>query len=180
MGDETRYHPSSERLALASTIEESLAAVLPRSRVHTEHDEDAAGWSSLDEIGTIGSGVSEEQAGSGLSAVDEALVVMALGRFLAVFSLPASSARAHAQAPPSAATIGGCAEVTTEMTVLYARMREQFASAIGTNINASIWPDSWRNGFSDEPGAPFHQTCAPAAPSPAVWKRPIDVSQTRK
>ena len=87
MGVETRYHPSSEQLALASTIGESLAVVLPRSRLRTEHDEDAKVWSSLDEIGVFGIGVSEEQGGSALGAVEEALIVMALGRLLAAPSV---------------------------------------------------------------------------------------------
>jgi len=37
---ETRYHPNADQLALASTIEESLAPLLPLSRLHASHVED--------------------------------------------------------------------------------------------------------------------------------------------
>ena len=106
MGAETRYHPSAEQLALASTIEESLADVLPRARLHTTHDEDAKTWSSLDEIGIFGIGVSEEQGGSGLGAVEEALIVTALGRRLAAPGVLAAIGAAHLQSGQSAALRG--------------------------------------------------------------------------
>jgi alkylation response protein AidB-like acyl-CoA dehydrogenase len=80
---ETRYHPSAEQLALGSTIEESLVKLLPLSRLHTSYEEDAMTWQSLEEIGVFGIGVSEELGGSGLGAVEEALIVMSLGRRLA-------------------------------------------------------------------------------------------------
>ena len=83
METETRYHPSAEQLALGSTIEESLLELLPLSRLHASHHEDAATWRSLEEIGVFGIGVSEESGGSGLGAVEEALIVMSLGRRLA-------------------------------------------------------------------------------------------------
>jgi alkylation response protein AidB-like acyl-CoA dehydrogenase len=95
VGAETRYHPSAEQLALASTIEESLADILPRSRLHTAHDEDAKTWSSLEEIGIFGIGVSEEHGGSGLGAVEEALIVTALGRHLVAPGVLAAVGAAH-------------------------------------------------------------------------------------
>ena len=66
MEAETRYHPSADQLALGSTIDESLAALLPLSRLHASYQEDAKTWSSLEEIGVFGIGVSEELGGSGL------------------------------------------------------------------------------------------------------------------
>ena len=92
---ETRYHPSSEQLALASTIEESLADLLPLSRLHHSCVEDAATWSGLDEIGIFGISASEEQGGSGLGAAEEALIVMALGRRLAAHTVLATIGAAH-------------------------------------------------------------------------------------
>jgi alkylation response protein AidB-like acyl-CoA dehydrogenase len=80
---ETRYHPNPEQLALGSTIEESLVELLPLSRLHTSCHEAAATWQSLEEIGVFGIGVSETCGGSGLGAVEEALIVMSLGRRLA-------------------------------------------------------------------------------------------------
>ena len=83
METETRYHPNPEQLALGSTLEESLVELLPLSRLHTSCHEDAATWQSLEDIGVFGIGVSEASGGSGLGAVEEALIVMSLGRRLA-------------------------------------------------------------------------------------------------
>jgi alkylation response protein AidB-like acyl-CoA dehydrogenase len=93
---ETRYHPSSEQLALASTIDESLAALLPVSRLHRSFVEDGATWSGLDEIGIFGISAAEEQGGSGLGAAEEALIAMALGRHLAAPSVFATIGAMHA------------------------------------------------------------------------------------
>jgi alkylation response protein AidB-like acyl-CoA dehydrogenase len=92
----TRYHPSPDQLALASTIEESLAPLLPISRLHASLNEDERTWSSLDEIGIFGITASEEAGGSGLGAVEEALIAMALGRQLAAPSVLATLGAAHA------------------------------------------------------------------------------------
>jgi alkylation response protein AidB-like acyl-CoA dehydrogenase len=93
---ETRYHPSSEQLALASTIDESLASLLPLSRLHQSPSEDTQTWSGLEEIGIFGISASEEQGGSGLGAAEEALIVMSLGRRLAAPSVLATIGAAHA------------------------------------------------------------------------------------
>ena len=97
---ETRYHPSAEQLALASTIDESLAALLPVSRLHHSFVEDAGTWSGLDEIGIFGISANEEQGGSGLGAAEEALIVMALGRCLAAPSVLATIGAAHGPLGP--------------------------------------------------------------------------------
>jgi alkylation response protein AidB-like acyl-CoA dehydrogenase len=94
---ETRYHPSAEQLALGSTIDDSLATLLPLSRLHRSHHEADETWSSLEEIGIFGIGVSEELGGSGLGAVEEALIVMNLGRRLASPGILATIGAAHAQ-----------------------------------------------------------------------------------
>jgi alkylation response protein AidB-like acyl-CoA dehydrogenase len=99
---ETRYHPSAEQLALASTIEESLTPLLPLSRLHASHVEDAQTWSSLDDIGIFGISVTEEQGGSGLGAAEEALIVMALGQRLVAPAVVATIGAAHA--PPGTGT----------------------------------------------------------------------------
>jgi alkylation response protein AidB-like acyl-CoA dehydrogenase len=100
---DTRYHPSPDQLALASTIEESLAPLLPISRLHTSLNEDGRTWSSLDEIGIFAITASEEAGGSGLGAVEEALIAMALGRQLAAPSVFATMGAAHAAALAGAA-----------------------------------------------------------------------------
>lgn len=97
MEAETRYHPNADQLALASTIEESLAPLLPLSRLHASQVEDARTWSSLDDIGIFGISVTEEQGGSGLGAAEEALIVMALGQRLVAPAVVATIGAAHAR-----------------------------------------------------------------------------------
>jgi len=96
---ETRYQPNADQLALVSTIEESLAELLPLARLHASTIEDASTWSSLDDIGLFNITASEETGGSGLGAVEEALIAVALGR--------------RAVAPAVLSTMGA-AHVTTE------------------------------------------------------------------
>jgi alkylation response protein AidB-like acyl-CoA dehydrogenase len=92
---ETRYHPNAEQLALASTIDESLTALLPLSRLHTSYAEDTQTWSGLEEVGIFGISASEDHGGSGLGAAEEALIVMSLGRRLAAPSVLATIGAAH-------------------------------------------------------------------------------------
>jgi alkylation response protein AidB-like acyl-CoA dehydrogenase len=79
---QTRYHPDAEQLALAGTIEESLDSLVPLARLHTSHEETAEAWASLRDLGVFGITVDEARGGSGLGAVEEALIVMGLGRRL--------------------------------------------------------------------------------------------------
>jgi alkylation response protein AidB-like acyl-CoA dehydrogenase len=83
MQAETRYHPNADQLEVVSAIDESLADVLPVSRLHTSFVEDAKTWSSLEDIGIFGISLSEDQGGSGLGAAEEALITVGLGRRLA-------------------------------------------------------------------------------------------------
>jgi alkylation response protein AidB-like acyl-CoA dehydrogenase len=103
---ETRYHPNADQLALAGTIEESLAPLLPLSRLHASHVEDAQIWSSLDDIGIFGISVAEEQGGSGLGAAEEALIVMALGQRLVAPAVLATIGAAHGLLGAGAAHAG--------------------------------------------------------------------------
>jgi alkylation response protein AidB-like acyl-CoA dehydrogenase len=104
---ETRYHPNAEQRALAGTIEESLAPLLPLSRLHASHVEDAGTWASLDEIGVFGISTSEEQGGSGLGAVEEALIVMTLGQRLVAPAVLATIGAAHASPGDKSAGLRG-------------------------------------------------------------------------
>jgi alkylation response protein AidB-like acyl-CoA dehydrogenase len=104
---ETRYHPGPDQLALANTIEESLAPLLPVSRLHSSPEESDSTWSSLDEIGIFGITASEEQGGSGLGAVEEALIAMALGRCLASPAVMATMGAAHATPRAGAPALRG-------------------------------------------------------------------------
>jgi alkylation response protein AidB-like acyl-CoA dehydrogenase len=93
---DTRYHPSADQLNLASTIEASVLALLPLARLHTAAEESGEVWSSLEEIGIFGITTPEEQGGSGLGAVEEALIAMTLGRCLAAPAVLATMGTAHA------------------------------------------------------------------------------------
>jgi alkylation response protein AidB-like acyl-CoA dehydrogenase len=93
---EIQYHPSAEQVALADTIEESLADMLPLSRVHRSHEEDADTWTQLEEMGIFAIGVQEEHGGSGLGAAEEALIAIALGKRLAAPAIFATIGATHA------------------------------------------------------------------------------------
>lgn len=96
MQPELRYHPSPDQLALATTIEESVLPLLPVSRLHAAPEENSKTWASLEDIGIFAITAREEDGGSGLGAVEEALIAMALGRQLASPSVFATMGAAHA------------------------------------------------------------------------------------
>jgi alkylation response protein AidB-like acyl-CoA dehydrogenase len=104
---QSRYHPNADQLALAGTIEESLAPLLPLSRLHAAHVEDARTWASLDAIGVFGITTTEEQGGSGLGAVEEALIVIALGQRLVAPAVLATMGAAHASLRNEATELRG-------------------------------------------------------------------------
>ncbi len=107
METELRYHPSPDQLALASTIEESIVPLLPIARLHAACEESAETWSSLEEIGIFGITAAEEHGGSGLGAVEETLIAMALGRQLASPSVLATVGAAHARLREGATGLRG-------------------------------------------------------------------------
>lgn len=90
------YQPSRDQRALADSFVDSIAPLLPVERLHRNVDEDAATWASLDALGLFDMGVREDAGGLGLGAVEEALVVIALGRCLASPSVLATLGAAHA------------------------------------------------------------------------------------
>jgi alkylation response protein AidB-like acyl-CoA dehydrogenase len=98
--EQTQYHPSVDQLALVNTVEESLAELLPLSRVHRAHDENESTWAQLQEIGIFAMGLREEEGGSGLGAAEEALIVMALGRHLAAPSVFSTIGALHMRPLP--------------------------------------------------------------------------------
>src|SRR6516164_2370472 len=110
---EIQYHPSAEQLALASTIEDSLAELLPLSRVHRAHEENEDAWRQLEEIGIFAMGLAEAAGGSGLGAAEEALIGMALGRRLAAPAVFATIGAAHALSSPETAPAGRTARVAS-------------------------------------------------------------------
>jgi alkylation response protein AidB-like acyl-CoA dehydrogenase len=104
---ETRYHPNAEQLELGSSIDASLAALLPLSRLHASYQEDPKTWTGLEEIGVFAIGLSEELGGSGLGAVEEALIIMGLGRRLASPGVLATVGAMHAQTGLDGGSIRG-------------------------------------------------------------------------
>jgi alkylation response protein AidB-like acyl-CoA dehydrogenase len=104
---DTRYHPTAEQLALGSTIGESLDELLPLSRLHSLQREEDSTWKNLEDIGIFGIGVSEALGGSGLGAVEEALIVMRLGRRLASLGVLATMGAAQVQLSEEAAALRG-------------------------------------------------------------------------
>jgi len=104
---ETRYHPSPDQLALANTIEDSVRPLLPLARLHLSPEETRETWSSLEEIGIFAITAGEEQGGSGLGAVEEALIVIALGRCLAAPAVLATMGAVHAIPGAGAAELRG-------------------------------------------------------------------------
>lgn len=98
MEADTRYHPSADQLELASTLDETIAELLPLSRLHAAADETADTWSHLDQAGIFGICVGEDQGGSGLGATEEALIVTGLGRRLASPAVLATLGAAHCDA----------------------------------------------------------------------------------
>src|SRR5262245_30989539 len=104
---ESRYHPSADQLALASTIDASLASLLPLSRLHASDVEDSTTWSSLEEIGLFGIAVSEQHGGSGLGAAEEALIAMGLGLRLAAPAVVATIGATHARQDGAAIDLAG-------------------------------------------------------------------------
>jgi alkylation response protein AidB-like acyl-CoA dehydrogenase len=90
-----RFQPHSDQLAVARTIEEALADLLPLSRLHQSDDEDDATWAKLEEIGIFSICLSEDQGGSNLGAAEESLIVTELGRHLAAPSVLATMGATH-------------------------------------------------------------------------------------
>jgi alkylation response protein AidB-like acyl-CoA dehydrogenase len=91
---QTRYHPSAEQLALGESMSGALREVLPFSRLHVSTQESAATWYALEDIGIFKIGLSEALGGSGLGAVEEALIVTQLGSRLASPAILATLAAA--------------------------------------------------------------------------------------
>jgi alkylation response protein AidB-like acyl-CoA dehydrogenase len=75
-----RYHPSRDQVTLAAGLRESLASLLPLSRLRESHEEKAHTWKALRDLGVFDISIPEEQGGSGLGIVEEALITIELGR----------------------------------------------------------------------------------------------------
>ncbi len=90
-----RFQPHSDQLAVARTLEEALADLLPLSRLHQSDDEDDATWAKLEEIGIFSICLGEDRGGSSLGAAEESLIVAELGRHLAAPSVLATIGATH-------------------------------------------------------------------------------------
>ena len=74
-----RYHPSRDQVALAGSLRDSLASILPLPRLRESDQESSDAWKALLELGVFGISEPEERGGSGLGVADEALIVIELG-----------------------------------------------------------------------------------------------------
>jgi alkylation response protein AidB-like acyl-CoA dehydrogenase len=85
-----RYHPSRDQVTLAAGLGESLASLLPLSRLRESQEESAVTWKALRDLGVFEISIPEEQGGSGLGIVEEALITIELGRRVAAPSVLAT------------------------------------------------------------------------------------------
>jgi alkylation response protein AidB-like acyl-CoA dehydrogenase len=69
--------------------------ILPLARLHEAYEESAQAWAGLQSLGVFEIATSEEQGGSGLGAVEEALIVIELGRRAIAPSVLATVCAAH-------------------------------------------------------------------------------------
>lgn len=83
MSAHAKYQPSGEQRDLVAALEQSLAAILPLSRLHRQPWESEDVWRALDDLGLFVLAADEADGGLGLGAVEEALIAIALGRRLA-------------------------------------------------------------------------------------------------
>lgn len=79
----TRYHPSTDQLALVGAVNESLDDLLPIARLHAAWEEQPQTWAEIEALGVFGVSLDEASGGSGLGAAEEALIAVGLGRGLA-------------------------------------------------------------------------------------------------
>ncbi|MDD9947285.1 MAG: acyl-CoA dehydrogenase family protein, partial [Myxococcales bacterium] len=79
----------------AHALGESLAAILPLSRLHVQGAESPKCWAALQELGVLSACAPEAEGGGGLGAVEEALIALELGRCAAAPSVFATMGAAH-------------------------------------------------------------------------------------
>lgn len=92
-----RYHPAPEQRALAGAMGDALADLLPLARLHGADPDEAGVWSAFEGLGLFGITLPEDQGGSGLGAVEEALIALELGRRLACPSVLCGIGANHAR-----------------------------------------------------------------------------------
>jgi alkylation response protein AidB-like acyl-CoA dehydrogenase len=85
-----RYHPSRDQVALAAGLGASLGSLLPLSRLRESQEESAVSWKALRDLGVFDISIPEEQGGSGLGIVEEALITIELGRRVVATSVLAT------------------------------------------------------------------------------------------
>ncbi|HMI90171.1 MAG TPA: acyl-CoA dehydrogenase family protein [Polyangiales bacterium] len=99
-----RYHPSPDQAALAASLAESLASILPLSRLRASrdscgsrasHEESAQTWQALRDLDVFAISLPEDQGGSGLGMAEEALIAIELGRGVVAPSVLATIGAGH-------------------------------------------------------------------------------------
>ncbi|MCG2842023.1 acyl-CoA dehydrogenase family protein [Sandaracinobacter sp. RS1-74] len=92
-----RYQPSRSQRALIAELDDALVSILPLARLHDSPLESPSAWEALDALGLFGLAAPESAGGSGLGALEEALLANALGRRLAGADVFATLAAVHAE-----------------------------------------------------------------------------------
>lgn len=137
------FHPTQDQLATVGAVEEALASLLPLARLHQGAEESVAVWSGLDALGAFSMSLSEAEGGVGLSAAEEALIVLSLGRGLAAPGVLAAIGAAHARPAADAAAEGA----TERVAAGYRR---------GDAVIALIEPDAKMLLLRETDGASLH------------------------
>lgn len=109
-----RYHPDADQHALASAFGETVAALLPVTRLRETRRESAETIAGLREAGLFGLAVDEAHGGSALGATEEALILYEVGRHL-----PAPEIVATLGAGPAMAAAGFTDEMAPRVAAAY-------------------------------------------------------------
>lgn len=91
-----QFQPSREQRELIESMDDAIATILPINRWHERDNESNADWRRLTDLGLFDITRDAKAGGLGLGAVEEVLVVMALGRRLASPSVFATFGSVHA------------------------------------------------------------------------------------
>lgn len=97
-----QFQPNRDQRALIAELDNALTSVLPLARVHACAEESEAVWEALNALGLFGLAAPESAGGSGLGAIEEALLTAALGRRLASPAVFATLGAVHAGMSPLA------------------------------------------------------------------------------
>ena len=115
---EAHYQPNGDQRELAGAFADTLSQLLPIARLRKTLGESAETWSALERLGLFGIAVPEVSGGVGLGAVEEALIVIGLGRCLASPAVLATLGAVHAPRTVSTQTVRAAAAFGDEIVTV--------------------------------------------------------------